>query len=105
MSFKDEKVLYKLLVLVLALNLRKPKIAIQNIFSLNAAILERLDAGTGMTPLHVACHSNATLLFDIMKLLVAQVPNAVSLVDKATGGIPLHCACSGNSPHDLARLL
>lgn len=39
-----------------------------------------------------------------MKLLVAQGPNVVCMVDKATGDIPLHYACYGNSPQDNENL-
>lgn len=51
--------------LVLALNLREPKIAIQTMISLNPTILERLDAGTGTALLHVAGNSDAMISFDI----------------------------------------
>mmetsp|Transcript_14569 Transcript_14569/g.16944 ORF Transcript_14569/g.16944 Transcript_14569/m.16944 type:complete len:453 (-) Transcript_14569:295-1653(-) len=76
--------------------------AIRHLIQACPHALRSKENGYGRVPLHIACHSNASL--GCIKVLVAQYPNACIEQD-VIGRVPLHYALSNGASYDVVKTL
>ncbi len=76
--------------------------AIVHIIQAFPAALASKESGYGRVPLHIACHSNASL--ESIQILVSHRPSA-SIEQDNIGRVPLHYALSNGASYEIVKLL
>lgn len=78
------------------------KDAIIHIIQAYPTALQSKESGYGRVPLHIACHSNASL--ESIQILVSHRPSASTEQDNI-GRVPLHYALSNGASYDIVKIL
>ncbi len=76
--------------------------AIVHIIQAYPTALESKESGYGRVPLHIACHSNASI--ESIQILVSHRPSASTEQDNI-GRVPLHYALSNGASYDIVKIL
>ena len=92
----------KILPLHQACIFQPTKEAIVHIIQAYPTALQSKESGYGRVPLHIACHSNASI--ESIQILVSHRPSASTEQDDI-GRVPLHYALSNGASYDIVKIL